>query len=153
MGKVLLTGSRVYGPITDNSDIDIVMEKTDATKLLNVIETLGLVYEMMTDYGEASSYKFYLTGLPPINIIIAQDDVAFFEWEYATNKMKEVAAIIDRGERLNMFHKLKTEGFNIIVGKKNEEFFELLKKSHARFSNEIAPQPVNDKELVDDITD
>ncbi|TFH22030.1 hypothetical protein E4G67_04915 [Candidatus Bathyarchaeota archaeon] len=124
MPNVFLTGSRVYGPITENSDIDVVMEKEDALQLLETIKTHKLDFEMFADYGDATSFKFFIFWFPPINIIITEDAVDWFKWKYATEKMRGLAPIIDREERIETFHKFQEEGFEIAMQEKGKKFLE-----------------------------
>lgn len=122
MPNVFLTGSRVYGPITENSDIDVVMEKEDALQLLETIKSDKLDFVMLADYGDVSSFKFFIFWFPPINIIVAEDAVDWFKWKYATEKMMEIPPIINREERIEIFHKFQKEGFDIAMKKEGEEF-------------------------------
>ena len=153
MPNVFLTGSRVYGPITENSDIDVVMEKEDALQLLETIKSDKLDFEMLADYGDASSFKFFIFWFPPINIIIAEDAVDWFRWKYATEKMMEIPPIINREERIEIFHKFQKEGFDIAMKKEGEEFYEEYKRMHGvqPFSLETGPPSVNGFTGVDDM--
>jgi len=130
MSKVLLTGSRVYGPVTENSDIDVVLFKTEANKLLNRVTLLGLNPEVLSDYGDASSFKFVIDGLPPINIIVVEDEVDWYMWEFATNEMKALEPIVNREERIKMFHFFQNEGFNIAMEEEGRKFYEEYKRTH-----------------------
>jgi len=137
MSKVLLTGSRVYGPVTENSDIDVVLFKTEANKLLNRVTLLGLNPEVLSDYGDASSFKFVIDGLPPINIIVVEDEVDWLKWEFATNEMKALEPIVDRNERLQMFHFFQMEGLDRALKVRREgllkEYVENTKDLHTEF--------------------
>jgi len=124
MSNVLLTGSRVYGPVTENSDIDVVMFKAEALELLNKITLLGLKPEVLADYGDASSFKFSLTdGLPPINIIVVDDEVDWLKWEFATNEMRALEPIVDRSERIQMFHFFQMEGLDRALKVRRDDLF------------------------------
>ncbi len=124
MSKILLTGSRVYGPITENSDIDIVMEKEDALKLLELLEKKDVAFTKNDDYGDTSNFKFSLAEvLPPLNVIVAEDDGIWFMWQYATEEMKRLEPIINREQRIAMFHLFQQRGLDLFVRKGAEEFF------------------------------
>jgi len=131
MGKIVLTGSRAYGPVSEDSDIDIVMEKKDALKLFEVLNENGVNLIREKDYGDTSSFKFAITdALPSINIIIAESDVDLFKWEYATNMMKGINLILDREKRIEVFHRFQNEGFEMYMQKEGRKFYEEYKRTH-----------------------
>jgi hypothetical protein len=122
-----------------------VLEKADASMLADKLLALGVFLDIIADYGDTSSFKFELPGLPIINIIVTYDDVDFEKWQYATDKMKLLPPIIDREERLNVFHKFQEEGFGIAMKKDGEKFYEEYKKTHGvqPFNLETGPPKVN----------
>ena len=109
--KVLITGTRVYGPVTSESDIDIVLHYYHATRLSDFLTIIGIKVhfakkEINPDYD---GYKFDLPGLPTINIIVIRFDEEFSAWKYATQEMKKLDEISDKNERIKTFNFYKTE--------------------------------------------
>lgn len=146
MGKVLLTGTRAYGPVSENSDIDIVMLKADALRLLGKLKNRCIYYTQEEDYGDTSSFKFSLLDeLPLFNIIVAEDETFYFMWEYATDKMKELAPIHDREQRIELCHTFQDQGFEIAMQENGRKFYEEYKKTHGvqPFNLETGPPKVN----------
>jgi hypothetical protein len=152
MNKAFLTGSRAYGPVTENSDIDIVLERSDAAELSESLETMGVHLEIEVDYGEASSFKFSLPGLPIINIVVAHDDVDFEKWKYATDKMKSLPPVINREERLNIFQNFLQEGFNLALqGKTVNILSEYEKLVGSRFVKTASGGLIEVDDMVNDM--
>ena len=103
--KYLLTGTRVYGPATKDSDLDIVMTYAGAYELIKFLEEHGIeIYktEGQDEYGDDGGFYFDL-GFIKVNIIICGHDRPFEEWEKATERMKKIAPIHDREQRLLVF--------------------------------------------------
>lgn len=104
LADFVLTGTGVYGPQTPGqSDIDIVLKLEDAKTLSQA------AYEHDIDL-EAPNYERYKEGsaayfeLGPLrfNIIVA-DEESFQWWRGQTERMKKLAPIEDRAERLRVF--------------------------------------------------
>ena len=103
--RMFITGTTAYGPHTDDSDIDIVMYKSDIQKLTNILQKSGIRVESDTisEYENPTLYFRLLPDLPKINIIIVHDMKEFNSWKYATQKMIERNSIKNREERIEMF--------------------------------------------------
>lgn len=149
MSKILLTGSRAYGPVTEDSDIDIVMEKTDALRLLETLKSEGVDFTQNESYGDTSSFKFSIADeLPPINIIVAEDEADWFKWEHATSKMKEIGPIDNREERIAAFHIFQIEGFDLFMQNESKMFFKERMKRLAAGASNCFKMPENDLPIV-----
>ena len=100
-----ITGTRAYGPTRKDSDLDIVMSDADADLFLERLDTAGIKVwrtdeQLEVDYG---GYYIDLGGMQ-INIIQTGD---LDSWRRATDAMKLLPEIHDRGERVEMFNTLR----------------------------------------------
>lgn len=102
MNKILLTGTRAYGPARKDSDIDLVLIKKDAIILHDLIDYLGLFIE---HNPKPTYHGFYFTipGLPKINIIVALNEIEFNSWDMTTKILQKIPPIKDRNERIKFF--------------------------------------------------
>ena len=105
---VLLTGTTVYGPRTERSDIDVCILNEDWQWIGELLDTLPGIHVRFADdesYLDADMCV-YLEGLVPgkiVNLIIVSNALEMLAWEFATANM---VTIQDRGTRLNAFHSL-----------------------------------------------
>lgn len=102
----LLTGSQVYGPATEDSDLDIVIKLKDAHEIVLFLAKHGIEYYQtpgQMSHGDDGGFYFNLGGIE-INIILAPDERAFEEWRRRTEKMKKLPPIEDREERIDVFN-------------------------------------------------
>lgn len=102
----LITGSRAYGPVTEGSDLDIVVKSTDVNLILDfLIDHKISTYSTpgQDDYGAAGGFYFDLAGIK-VNIVVASSQGEYDEWNRNTERMKKLpAAIEDRDTRLAVF--------------------------------------------------
>jgi len=102
----IITGTQVYGPTSNDSDLDIVVKQEDAVKICEFLANHNIEEyraEGQEKYGELGGFYFNLATIK-INIIIAFDDDDFNLWRERTNKMKELPEIPDRVLRLSAFN-------------------------------------------------
>ncbi len=107
--RYLLTGTRVYGPATEDSDLDIVMKYDGAYKLVQFCKKHDIeIYktEGQDEYGDDGGFYFDL-GFIKVNVIIAGSDRPFEQWERLTEKMKKIAPIHDRERRILVFNEFE----------------------------------------------
>lgn len=101
--KFLVTGTAAFGPLTENSDLDIVMTYWESDKLRVILNELGIKYE---DYGhinpEYPGIKFKIGELT-LQIICTVNEEEFDKWFYATECMKGLEPIENREERIKTF--------------------------------------------------
>lgn len=103
--RYLLTGTRVYGPATDTSDLDIVVSYEHADFIVKFLAAHNLeTYKTpgQDEYGPAGGFYFDL-GFIRVNIIIAGADRPLEEWGRLTEKMKKIEPIHDRERRILVF--------------------------------------------------
>ncbi len=104
--EYILTGSRVYGGSTDDSDLDIVMNYNDALDFKHELTSNGITISKtieQEEYGDQGGFYFDLFGIE-INIIIAESETAFAAWRYATGEMFCEQPIADRDQRVKQFN-------------------------------------------------
>jgi hypothetical protein len=109
--RSIVTGTKVYGPIDYNSDIDIVVHYKEAELIEGVLLKHGLKVERtdaQVGYGELGGFYFEIGGLL-FNIICAEDEEELDIWRRATIKMRFRAPVINREERLEVFSRMEME--------------------------------------------
>ena len=101
-GRIIKTGSQVYGVYTPNSDKDFVVGKKEGGFLREFFNLLGV---RTWDVSNTISYEgFYVQlGLQKINIVIVQNNQEFNAWIYATSKMSKIDPIKDKKIRIKTF--------------------------------------------------
>ena len=100
--QCLITGTRAYGPVSKNSDLDVVI-RSDHVQILGQFLLVNNIDIQEVNEHYASFY-FTIPGLPKINIIVAENQEVFDEWEYATEKMKKLRRpILDHEKRVETF--------------------------------------------------
>ena len=106
--QCLITGTRAYGPVSENSDLDIVMRNDHIQILENFL--LGDNINIQKVDEHYASFYFTIPGLPKINVIVAENQEVFDEWEYATEKMKKLRRpISDHEKRVETFARLRKQ--------------------------------------------
>lgn len=99
-----LTGSRVYGPITHESDIDIACLDIIKEQIFEIInKNFIIVTTVKNNYN--NGVKFNTHEKVTINIIplLYRD---YFKWSRATKMMKCLPPILDRNIRYHIFESL-----------------------------------------------
>jgi len=113
--RVLLTGTRAYGPVTEDSDYDVVMLYQDAKAICNLLMLLNV--KMIDSRHIDPAYKgfyFKLNELEKVQIIVADTEQEFAAWKRATERMKKEPPIEDREKRIECFKSL----FHILLDAK-----------------------------------
>ena len=103
--KKALTGSQVYGPATNDSDIDIVLTLAEGQELETFLTSLGIEKEQtdaQVEYEPDGGYYFHLGPLW-INIILADNETEVIRWNQATKMMCSLDPIDDREKRIYKF--------------------------------------------------
>lgn len=106
--KKVLTGTQVYGPATEESDIDMVLLKEDADALIAVLLDKNIsTYqtEDQQEYGDEGGFYFDI-GKLKFNIIRASNEKDLLSWKRTTRKMSQQFEIKNRAKRINLFQKL-----------------------------------------------
>ena len=104
--KFLITGTHAYGPVSPNSDLDIVMMVDDVhlMKLFLIAQGIEMYQTPAQDsYGPFGGFYFDLASMR-VNIIITNNDREFEEWGWRTERMKGMPAVHDREERVAIFN-------------------------------------------------
>ena len=101
-----ITGTQAYGPITENSDLDIVMYYNDADDLKKFLTKHDIDCYQTEEQIERAYDGFYF-DLPnmKINIIEVTDKENFEEWYAKTERMKTYEPIKNREQRIKFFNK------------------------------------------------
>jgi hypothetical protein len=107
--KIILTGTRAYGPKREDSDWDFVMEYLFAARVRQMIEKAGIETVDNSDINpEYKGFTFEIYGIQ-IQVICANDEDDLNAWEYATKKMYQMHPIKNREERIKTFRKFHSE--------------------------------------------
>ncbi len=102
--KFLVTGTQVYGPTTEKSDIDIVMSISESINLRNELTAHNINVTQSTGQILGGYPGFYFNlGKIPFNIVVIEDKEEFTCWEKATNALKKLNPIPDKNERIKAF--------------------------------------------------
>lgn len=104
--EFLLTGTQVYGPTNDKSDLDIVVKRHDAADIIGFLGNHNIkTYRTpgQDEYGAMGGFYFDLAGIK-VNIIIAENEVDFQRWKSCTEGMKKFPPIEDRKTRITAFN-------------------------------------------------
>ena len=102
----IVTGTRVYGPAGPDSDLDIVVKLNDIGYIVNYLSNHGVqMYRTpgQDEYGVHGGFYFDFIGIK-INIIVAENEDDFIEWDIKTEKMKKLPIIPDRDLRVKVFN-------------------------------------------------
>ncbi len=106
--KFFITGTHAYGPISPDSDLDIVMMPDDAHLIQLFLLEHGIkMYRTpaQDSYGLVGGYYFNLQDMQ-VNIIIAENEWEYAQWKTRTDKMKALPPIKDREERIATFNNI-----------------------------------------------
>ena len=107
--EFVVTGSQVYGQVTKDSDIDIVLRMVDAEHLKNWLTK----HKIQIEYNENSSggvrpgdeyegFYYRIDGMT-FNIIVAKTNDELKAWRKATEKMLGREPIKDKKRRCALF--------------------------------------------------
>jgi len=100
----LVTGSRAYGSYTEDSDLDIAMEKTDADKLFSLLKSTGLKIEIhQSQFIYTDKVWYFSIGPIKINVISLHSKIDLACWRETTLRMTELPMIQDKGRRVAFF--------------------------------------------------
>ena len=102
--QVLLTGTQAYGPVTEDSDYDVVMLRQDAKAVYNLLILLKV--EVTDSRHVDPSYEgfyFKLNELEKVQIIVAGNQREFVAWKQATKQMRKEPQISNRRKRIEHF--------------------------------------------------
>lgn len=110
MKNIFLTGTVIYGPFTNESDIDVVINPIYARIIEGVLFALGIrIRFSAVDDPSYNGFSFEIDNSRKIQIIVPDNDKEFKCWNYATQKMKKQDSISDRFERVAEFRHLFRE--------------------------------------------
>lgn len=105
--KFLITGTHAYGPVSPDSDLDIVM-MPDGAHLITLFLQVHKIEMYRTpaqdSYGPEGGFYFNLATMR-VNIIIVPNEQEYDQWKLGTDRMKEISPIEDREERIGTFQK------------------------------------------------
>ena len=101
----IITGTRAYGPVREDSDLDIVVKSSDVQSILDyLIDRKISTYSTpgQDDYGDMGGFYFDLFGIQ-VNIIVTTNEAEYNLWDKRTERMKTLPDIEDRDTRLAVF--------------------------------------------------
>ena len=103
--KYFITGTHAYGPVTKDSDLDIVLVQDDALDLFEFLGRKGVEpYRTKGQEGyKGGSFYFDLMSIK-INIVVAANEDDFYIWKKKTERMKTFEPIEDRQQRIDFFN-------------------------------------------------
>lgn len=121
--KFLLTGTRAYGPLTEESDWDIVMLRDDAIDLKSLLLILGIqVRDSNHIHPSYEGYYFKFNHIDKVQIIVAYNEIEFQAWSKATEEMKKIENIMDRADRIMTFQRYFYNALSSIRERKDKLF-------------------------------
>lgn len=102
----ILTGTQVYGVAKKDSDIDIVLKVDDVYILEKELDNKGITVfrTEVQEHREYSGFYFRL-GIMTFNIICVVNNEHMHLWKHATECMRGIPPIQDRGRRIEAFHR------------------------------------------------
>ena len=100
-----VTGTQAYGPVTDGSDIDIVIHVEDAARFEEFIHSHGIetyrTEKQLTGDYQGFYFQFFAFT---INIIVTNDYGMQWWKAHTENMRKHHLNIVDREERIRLFN-------------------------------------------------
>jgi predicted secreted protein len=108
---VFVTGTHVYGPLSNTSDIDIVVIDPAARFLEETLNSYGIITERTEQQEQFPEYSgfYFKIGLILFNVIRTMDSKEHEAWYYATQKMLDVEPIDDKYKRKELFQSYRAE--------------------------------------------
>ena len=105
-----ITGTRAYGPISEDSDLDLVITLPDSITLLEYLAEHDIPITQLPDAekynnGETSCFYFSLGGIL-INVIVPKNKEEYMNWKRRTEAMKKLPPIPDKELRVARFNAL-----------------------------------------------
>lgn len=104
--KIILTGTQAYGPVTEDSDYDLVMCYWDVDRVRDLLEDAGIEVQENSDINPVYKGFSFKLGSKTIQFIAANNDEDLDAWKEATRQMMLRELIEDREERIRTFQKL-----------------------------------------------
>ena len=100
-----VTGTQAYGPVSDNSDIDIVINTNYAVEFEKYLHSHGIhtyrTEEQLRDAYQGFYFHFFIGK---INIILSNDDGMQWWKDRTENMRKYHVNVEDREERIRLFN-------------------------------------------------
>ena len=100
--KPFVTGTHAYGPVTENSDIDIVIDHEDAVKLETTLQDLGIEMIPTSEHEVYPGFYFQLGPLT-FNIIRPISFDSPERWKTITEAMRKLGPIKNKQQRIATF--------------------------------------------------
>ncbi len=105
--QYLITGTRVYGPVTKDSDLDIVITEKIQTELTTWLDKNNLETYQTSAQNLYENGGFYFNlGPIKINFILTTKGAEFDLWKIRTDEMKKLPEVKDREARIQLFNRL-----------------------------------------------
>lgn len=100
-----VTGTQAYGPVTDGSDIDIVMHMNDADAFEKYLHSLDInTYRTEAQLRVAYQGFYFDFFIGKINVIVANDDGMQWWKDRTENMRKHHVNVEDKEERIRLFN-------------------------------------------------
>ena len=102
--RVIVTGTQAYGPVREDSDIDIVVSSEEALDIWHEADIKGIkVYQTPAQESYDTPSFYFDIGALKINIIAAGEDPNWDSWARATVALTKLDLMPDRAERIACF--------------------------------------------------
>jgi hypothetical protein len=102
--KLVVTGTQAYGPMTPDSDFDIVLRKRHAKVLREMLDVLGIIVRDSSHiHPSYEGFYFKFNSHPKVQIIVAASEEEFDSWEKTTNDLRKMSPIPERNNRIDTF--------------------------------------------------
>ena len=105
--KLVVTGTQAYGPLTSDSDFDIVLRRRHAKVLREILDVLKIkVWKSNHVHPSYEGYYFRFNHHNKVQIIVAATGDEFKAWSEATDMMKDEPTYSERSTRINIFQNI-----------------------------------------------
>lgn len=105
--KLVVTGTQAYGPLTRDSDFDIVLRRRHAKVLREILDVLKIkVWESNHIHPSYEGYYFRFNHHNKVQIVVAASEEEFEAWNEATDMMKDCLTYSERSTRIDVFRSI-----------------------------------------------
>jgi len=121
--RAFLTGSRVYGIPTEESDVDLVvfMSPPDMISLACFADLIGGGDEHDKSKQSDAGPLGATLRFGKLNIIVTTDEPGYHAWAAGTEELKAVGSPVTRGMAIEVFKRLRVEANKERNTKKTKE--------------------------------
>lgn len=103
--RYFVTGTQAYGPLSEDSDLDIALHVDDAGYLESFIRGCRIEVTPSSEVHDNQDYTGFHFDLAGIKVnVIVLSEYEFDEWKESTEKLQGLPPIEDKAERIETFN-------------------------------------------------